>query len=65
MKKRKYSQPITFFVEPCVYEKIREITDRLEIGMSEFIRESIENYFKATHDEVDEAKDDERLSAVQ
>jgi hypothetical protein len=64
MKKRKYSQAITFFVEPGMYQAVKALTDRLEIGLSELLRELVENHLKAVNDEAAGTGDDESLSIV-
>ncbi|MGA2224165.1 MAG: hypothetical protein ABSH41_06980 [Syntrophobacteraceae bacterium] len=65
MKKKKYLQGITFFVEPGMYGEMRKISDKREISLSEFIRELIQNYFKAANDAVANPGDDAGLSIVE
>jgi len=47
MKKKKYQQGITFFVETEMYESIKKISDQLEIGLSELLRELIDAYLES------------------
>jgi len=41
MLKKRYTRPITITVEDVVYEKMKDITDKDEISISEYIREAI------------------------
>jgi hypothetical protein len=65
MKKRKYSQAITFFVEPSMYQAVKELTDQLEIGLSELLREAVQNHLDAVNEEAAKTRDDESLSIVE
>ena len=42
MKKKIYDRPTTIILKSPVYEKIKVITDRDEIGISDFIRSAID-----------------------
>lgn len=50
MKKRKYTQGITFFTTTEMYEEIKRITDQNEIGLSEFLRDLIDQYLNSNRD---------------
>ena len=54
MKKKKFTHGITFFTIPEMFEAIRNVSDELEVGVSDFMRQLVEHYFKArnTKDEV-------------
>jgi len=65
MKKKKYLQGITFFVEPGMYGEMRKISDQREISLSELLRELIENHLKAANDTAPNPGDDESLSIVE
>jgi len=64
MKKKKYMQGITFFVEPDMYEAIKKISDQREISLSELLRELVENHLVAANDTAANPRDDESLSIV-
>jgi predicted CopG family antitoxin len=64
MKKKKYLQGITFFVQPEMYGEMKKISDRREISLSEFIRELVEIHLKTANDTVANTRDDESLSIV-
>jgi len=64
MKKRKYSQAITFFVEPSMYQAVKELTDQREIGLYELLSDAKESYLVAANDAAAETRDDESLSVV-
>lgn len=45
MKTKKYVQGVTFFITPTMYEQIKQLTDKKQIGLSEFLRGLIDQYF--------------------
>ncbi len=63
MKRKKYLQGITFFVEPGMYEEMRKISDQREISLSEFIRELVEKHLKAANDAAANSGYDESLDS--
>jgi len=63
MKKKKYLQGITFFVQPEMYGEMKKISDAREISLSELLRELVENHLKAANDAAN-PRDDESLSIV-
>jgi len=42
MKKKIYDRPATIILKSSVFDKIKKITDRDEIGISDFIRSAID-----------------------
>ena len=44
MKQRKFTNGITFFTTPIMYDKLKEITDERDVGISEFLRSLIGEY---------------------
>ena len=48
MLKRKFTHGITIYVAPDMYQDISRISDDMEIGMSELIRNIIEHYIQST-----------------
>ena len=60
MKKKKYLQGITFFVQPDMYGAMKEISDKREISLSEFLRELIENHLKTANDTAANTRDAEK-----
>jgi len=65
MKKKKYLQGITFFVQPAMYGEMKKISDEREISLSELLRELVEKHLKAASDErAANPRDDESLSIV-
>jgi hypothetical protein len=44
MKLRKYTQGITIFTTPEMYHEVKQLSDRLEISLSELFREMIMEY---------------------
>jgi hypothetical protein len=46
MRKRKYTSPTSFLMTPEMYDRVIEETDSLQIGISDFIRARIDEYFK-------------------
>jgi hypothetical protein len=55
MKKKKFTHGITFFTIPEMFEAVRNVSDELEVGVSDFMRQLVEHYFK-TRSTKDEAK---------
>ena len=47
MKQRKFTNGITFFTTPGMYDKLKEITDEKDVGISEFLRSLIGEYFNS------------------
>lgn len=46
MKKKLFTHGITFFTTSEMHQKIRKVTDDLEVGVSDFIRGLIEDYLR-------------------
>jgi len=44
MKQRKFTNGITFFTTPQMYEVLKGISDKKDLGLSEFLRNIIEEY---------------------
>jgi len=42
MKKKIYDRPTTIVLKSSIHDKIKKITDRDEIGISDFIRSAID-----------------------
>jgi predicted DNA-binding protein len=47
MKRKKYLNGITFFVATEMYDRMKGISDRQEISVSELIRELIQAYLES------------------
>jgi len=68
MKKRQFTNGITFFTTPEMYEKLKGISDQNDVGISEFLRDIINEHLASCsegqscqHDSIisAEAKGDE------
>ena len=46
MRKKLFTHGTTFFMTAEMYDKVKKITDSLEIGVSDFIRGLIEDYLR-------------------
>ena len=46
MKTRKYTQGMTLFTTPEMFQDMKRVSDEREISMSELFREMITEYFK-------------------
>jgi hypothetical protein len=46
MKKKLFTQGVTFFLTPEMFKALREISDDSQISMSELLRNIIELYLK-------------------
>ena len=46
MKKRQFTQGITIFTTPEMYEDIKKVSDERSISLSELFREMIASYLK-------------------
>ena len=46
MKKKYYTQGITFYVSPIMYEAALAVTDEKEIGLSELMRDLLSGYLQ-------------------
>ncbi len=46
MKIRQYTQGITIFTSPEMYQNVKRLSDERNISMAELFREMIEEYFK-------------------
>lgn len=62
MKTKLYTYGITFFVSQQMYERIKTVSNHLNIGMSDFMRQLIEGYFQKIEagGETESKEDDER-----
>jgi hypothetical protein len=47
MKKKLYTQGITFYVSPVVFEAAMAVTNEKEIGVSELMRDLLSSYLQA------------------
>lgn len=43
MKKRQFTFAITFLVTPAMYREIKSVSDDLEVGVSDFLRQAAED----------------------
>jgi hypothetical protein len=43
MKKRQFTCAITFLVTPVMYQEIKSVSDDLEVGVSDFLRQAAED----------------------
>jgi len=43
MKKRQFTCAITFLVTPGMYQEIKRASDDLEVGVSDFLRQAVED----------------------
>jgi hypothetical protein len=60
MRKKLFTHGTTFFMTAEMYDKVKKITDSLEIGVSDFIRGLIEDYLQKNPLKSDtEVNDDE------
>lgn len=41
MRRKKFSKLVTFCVDPLTYERLRSVTVKLDVSVSEFIRKAI------------------------
>jgi hypothetical protein len=46
MKKKFFTQGITFYVSPMMYEAVLAVTDEKEIGLSELMRDLLSSYLQ-------------------
>ena len=46
MKTRKYTQGISIFTTPGMYEEVKRISDERKISLSELFREMIQSYLE-------------------
>lgn len=46
MKKKSYTQGVTFFISPEMFAALRKISDSSEISLSELLRNIIELFLK-------------------
>ena len=57
MKTRKYTQGITFFTTPEMYLMVKGVSDEMNIGLSEFIRDLVANHLQSHHGNHQENND--------
>ncbi len=57
MKTRKYTQGITFFTTPEMYQRVKDVSDELKIGLSEFIRDLVASHLESHHGSNQENND--------
>ena len=48
MKRKRFTQDITIFVEPEMYQAVKQESDELEISLSEMVRIMVIMYFDDT-----------------
>ena len=44
MKHKSFTQGITFFVRPCMYDELKRVSDDLGIALSDLLRQMIDEY---------------------
>ena len=49
MKTRRYTQGITLFTTPEMYQAVKRVSDDMEISLSEFFRGMIARYLETHH----------------
>ena len=47
MKKRKFTQGLTMFTTPEMYQDMKKLSDERNISLSELFREMIDEYFES------------------
>lgn len=47
MKKKLLTRPVCVMLSSEIYQRIKDITDQQEIGLSEYIREAIQQILKS------------------
>ena len=50
MKKKTYTQGVTFFLAPEMYEALKKISDESQISLSELLRNIIERFLEGQAD---------------
>jgi hypothetical protein len=46
MKKKQYTQGVTFFIKPAMFEALKKISDESQISLSELLRNIIEQFLQ-------------------
>jgi hypothetical protein len=46
MKKKQYTQGVTFFITPAMFEALKKISDERQISLSELLRNIIEQFLQ-------------------
>ena len=49
MKLRKYTQGVTFFTTPEMYQEVKKVSDETLVSLSELFREMISEYLERWH----------------
>jgi len=65
MKKKIYDRPTTIILKSSVFDKIKKITDRDEIGISDFIRSAIDEKLQKESAEKNKEERTDQLQAVE
>lgn len=60
MKTRKYTQGITLFTTPDMYQKVKRASDEMEVSLSEFFRGMIARYLESQHNGHQNGSDSEK-----
>jgi hypothetical protein len=54
MRKAQYTKPLTVALRPDIYEEVKRITDKEQISMADWVRDSIETTLSKNSGKVDE-----------
>lgn len=49
MKLRKYTQGVTIFTTPEMYEEVKKVSDAKQVSLSEIFRQMITEYLERRH----------------
>jgi len=49
MKLRKYTQGVTIFTTPEMYQEVKKVSDETQVSLSELFREMISEYLERRH----------------
>ena len=47
MRKAKFTQPVTIYLDPDTYNKIKKITDETDISICEWFREIVKTFLSS------------------
>jgi predicted house-cleaning NTP pyrophosphatase (Maf/HAM1 superfamily) len=59
MKTRRYTQGITLFTTPDMYQKVKRVSDEMEVSLSELFRSMIARYLESQHNNHQSGNDSE------